>query len=122
LGPQESELDDERSNRRKNGTKMRRSLSGSKMSSKRCLSSTDRDREDAPKILERRTFEEILYVIFYFSTTLSSIKHIFCQFVSRIMESLRIHPTPFLEQPETVRERIPREETPQLGVSEGIKI
>jgi hypothetical protein len=58
LGPQESELNDERSNRRKNGTKMGRSLSGSKMSSERGLSSDDRDREDAPKIMERRTLEE----------------------------------------------------------------
>jgi hypothetical protein len=34
----------------------------------------------------------------------------------------RIRPNPFLEQPEKVMERIQWEETPQLGVSEGMRI
>jgi hypothetical protein len=35
---------------------------------------------------------------------------------------IRIRPNPFLEQPERVMERIQWEETPRLGVSEGIRI
>jgi len=38
------------------------------------------------------------------------------------MESLRIRPSPFLKQPERVMERIPRGETPRLGVFEGKRI
>jgi hypothetical protein len=34
----------------------------------------------------------------------------------------RIHPNPFLGQPERVMERMQREETPRLGVSEGMRI
>jgi hypothetical protein len=34
----------------------------------------------------------------------------------------RICPNPFLKQPERVMERIQWEETPQLGVSEGMRI
>jgi hypothetical protein len=36
--------------------------------------------------------------------------------------SIRIRPNPFLEQPERVMERIQWEETPWLGVSEGIRL
>jgi len=35
---------------------------------------------------------------------------------------IRIHPIPFLRQPERVMERIQREETPRLGVFEGIRL
>jgi hypothetical protein len=35
---------------------------------------------------------------------------------------IRIRPNPFLEQPERVMERIQWEETPRLGVSEGIRL
>jgi hypothetical protein len=35
---------------------------------------------------------------------------------------IRIHPNPFLEQPERAMERIQWEETPWLGVSEGIRL
>jgi hypothetical protein len=35
---------------------------------------------------------------------------------------IRIRPNPFLGQPERVLERIQREETSQLGVSEGIRL
>jgi len=35
---------------------------------------------------------------------------------------IRIRPNPFLEQPERVMKRIQWEETPRLGVSEGIRL
>jgi hypothetical protein len=49
------------------------------------LSSDDRNREDAPEIVERRTLKEVLYVILCLQI-LSSIKKIFCQFISQIVE------------------------------------
>jgi len=67
LGTQESELNDERSNGRQNGTQMGRPLQGSRMPSEKGLSPDDRDREDTPEIMERRALEEILYVILCFS-------------------------------------------------------
>jgi hypothetical protein len=39
------------------------------MPSEKSLSSDDRDREDAPEIMERRALEEILYVILCFFST-----------------------------------------------------
>jgi hypothetical protein len=88
LGTQEGELNDERSDRRQNGTQMGTPLQGSRMPSERGLLLNDRDREYTPKIMECRALEEILHVILCFSPTiLYSIKKVFFQFISTIVEN-----------------------------------
>jgi hypothetical protein len=94
--------------------------------------------------MKRRTFEEILHVIFVFPTILSSIKQLLCQFIFKngrtlknSLDSLpqrtrkgygmdtqgRIRPTPFLRRLKRVMEGIPREEfarLPSLDDSKGL--
>jgi hypothetical protein len=79
------------------------------MPSERSLSSDDRDREDAPEIMERRALEEVLYVIFYFFSTkfIINTEDLF-PIRFKNCESLRNSPTPPLERLERVMVGIPR--------------
>jgi len=113
------------------------------MPSEKSLSSDDRDREDAPEIMERRALEEILYVILcFFSTNFIINKEDLFPTHFKNCGSLRngptppsndskelwgdtqkiIRPYPFLGQPERVMKMMQWEETPRLGVTKDIKL
>jgi hypothetical protein len=79
------------------------------MPSERSLSSDDRDREDAPEIVERQALEEVLYVILcFFSTNFIINKEDLFPIRFKNGESLRNSPTPPLERLERVMVGTPR--------------
>jgi len=84
------------------------------MPSERSLSSDDRDREDAPEIMERWALEEVLYVILCFFFTDFIINKDISPVYFKNCGSLRNSLAPFLGRLERVMEGSPRKESTRI--------